>query len=155
MSEHEREPAEAQREHGRRAYGEHPGMYGEEPSEPAVHAAEVFRAAGAVGVLELRAGHGRDALYFAREGFTVRATDFSPTGLDRLRDATRAQSVEERVTTTVHDVREPLPAMNVPAVPDEAVRPGTGRASPAGPASARSRAPRRPRWSCTVPARSR
>ncbi|MEU8652711.1 methyltransferase domain-containing protein [Streptomyces sp. NPDC048737] len=84
-------------------------MYGEEPSEPAVHAAEVFRAAGAVDVLELGAGHGRDALCFAHEGFTVRATDFSPTGLDRLRDAARAQSIEERVTTAVHDVREPLP----------------------------------------------
>lgn len=109
MSEHERELAEAQREHWQRTYGEHPGMYGAEPSEPAVHAAGVFRAAGAVDVLELGAGHGRDALYFAREGFTVRATDFSPTGLGQLRETARAQGVEERVTTAVHDVREPLP----------------------------------------------
>lgn len=109
MSEHEQELAEAQREHWQRTYGEHPGMYGEDPSESAVHAAEVFRAAGAVDVLELGAGHGRDALHFAREGFTVRATDFSPAGLDRLRETARAQGVEERVTTAVHDVREPLP----------------------------------------------
>ncbi|MFF9982341.1 class I SAM-dependent methyltransferase [Streptomyces erythrochromogenes] len=84
-------------------------MYGEEPSAPAVHAATAFRAASAREVLELGAGHGRDALYFAREGFTVRATDFSPTGLGQLRAAVRAQGVEARVTTAVHDVRDPLP----------------------------------------------
>ncbi|MGW3727464.1 methyltransferase domain-containing protein [Streptomyces sp. NPDC000851] len=84
-------------------------MYGEEPSRPAVHAAGVFRSAGARDVLELGAGHGRDALYFAREGFTVQATDFSATGLEQLRAAARHQQLAERVTTAVHDVREPLP----------------------------------------------
>ncbi|MEU2509699.1 class I SAM-dependent methyltransferase [Streptomyces sp. NPDC007863] len=58
---------------------------------------------------ELGVGHGRDALYFAREGFTVHATAFSPAGLDQRRAAACAGRVEERVTTTVHDVREPLP----------------------------------------------
>ncbi|QGV81983.1 class I SAM-dependent methyltransferase [Streptomyces ficellus] len=100
---------EVQRRHWQDTYAAHPGMYGEDPSEPAVHAATVFRAAGARDVLELGAGHGRDALFFAREGFTVRATDFSPVGLEQLRDAARSQGVEERVATAVHDVREPLP----------------------------------------------
>ncbi|MGW8762588.1 class I SAM-dependent methyltransferase [Streptomyces sp. NPDC055815] len=105
----EQELAEAQRRHWQDTYAAHPGMYGEEPSAPAVHAARVFRAAGARDVLELGAGHGRDALYFAREGFTVRATDFSPVGLEQLRARARSRGVDARVTTTVHDVREPLP----------------------------------------------
>ncbi|MET9959832.1 class I SAM-dependent methyltransferase [Streptomyces sp. NPDC006326] len=109
MSESEHGPAGSQREHWQRTYGEHPGMYGREPSEPALHAAAVFRAAGARQVLELGAGHGRDALYFAREGFTVLAADFSAVGLEQLRGAALAQGVAERVTTVVHDVREPLP----------------------------------------------
>ncbi|MFF7300515.1 methyltransferase domain-containing protein [Streptomyces sp. NPDC008265] len=109
MAEGERGLGEVQREHWQQTYGAHPGMYGEEPSEPAVHAAAVFRAAGAHEVLELGAGHGRDALYFAREGFTVHATDFSPTGLDQLRAAADVQGVGARVATTVHDVRAPLP----------------------------------------------
>lgn len=54
---------------------------------PAVHAVGVFRTAGAGQVLELEAGHGRDAPYFARAGFTVQATDFSPAGLRQLRHA--------------------------------------------------------------------
>ncbi|MFF8606931.1 methyltransferase domain-containing protein [Streptomyces sp. NPDC015346] len=101
--------AEAQREHWQSTYGTHPGMYGAEPSDPAVHAAGVFRTAGATQVLELGAGHGRDALYFARRGFTVRATDFSPAGLEQLRAAARRQGVAARITTTEHDVRTPLP----------------------------------------------
>lgn len=74
-----------------------------------MHAAGVFRAAGAHDVLELGAGHGRDALFFAQQGFTVRALDFSATGLQQLREAADALGVGERVSTTVHDVREPLP----------------------------------------------
>lgn len=109
MSDDARELAEAQRQHWQSTYTAHPGMYGEQPSTPAVHAAQVFRAAGAKDVLELGAGHGRDALYFAREGFTVQATDFSPVGLEQLRQAAQAQRVAEQVTTAVHDVRDPLP----------------------------------------------
>ncbi|MGW4810751.1 class I SAM-dependent methyltransferase [Kitasatospora cineracea] len=109
MPEHERELGRAQREHWQQTYGEHPSMYGEEPSAPAVHAAASFRAAGAREVLELGAGHGRDTLYFAREGFTVLAADFSPVGLEQLRTAAVAQGTAQRVSTAVHDVRDPLP----------------------------------------------
>jgi SAM-dependent methyltransferase len=104
--------AEAQREHWQGAYSTHPGMYGEEPSTAAVHAADVFRTAGAQNVLELGAGHGRDALYFARKGFAVQATDFSPVGLQQLQEAARAQRVDHLVSTAVHDARDPLPLQN-------------------------------------------
>ncbi|WP_369230261.1 class I SAM-dependent methyltransferase [Streptomyces sp. R21] len=109
MAENGQDLARAQRRHWQETYTAHLGMYGEVPSDPAVHAAGVFRAAGARDVLELGAGHGRDALHFAREGFAVQAADFSATGLAQLRDAARAQGVAERVGTVVHDVREPLP----------------------------------------------
>ncbi|MFI2206638.1 class I SAM-dependent methyltransferase [Streptomyces sp. NPDC020192] len=105
----ERDLGEAQRAHWQDMYAAHPGMYGEHPSAPAVHAARVFHTAEARDVLELGAGHGRDALFLAREGFTVQATDFSATGLEQLRAAARAQGVAERVTTLMHDVRDPLP----------------------------------------------
>ncbi|WP_405445896.1 class I SAM-dependent methyltransferase [Streptomyces erythrochromogenes] len=109
MSKSDDELAEVQRAHWQQAYGDHPGMYGEEPSEPAVRAAAVFGATGAREVLELGAGHGRDALYFARQGFSVLATDFSPVGLEQLSEAAAAHGVAVRVATEVHDVREPLP----------------------------------------------
>lgn len=103
------ELAQAQRTHWQNTYAAHHGMYGEQPSDPAVHAAAVFRAAGAKDVLELGAGHGRDALYFAPEGFTVQAADFSPVGLEQLQETARSQGLDQRVATVVHDVREPLP----------------------------------------------
>ncbi|MEU2719708.1 class I SAM-dependent methyltransferase [Streptomyces smyrnaeus] len=51
------------------------------------------------------AGHGRDALFFADDGFTAQITDSSPIGLDQLRPAAQTAGLVERLTTTVHDTR--------------------------------------------------
>lgn len=99
----------AQRQHWQDTYRAHPGMYGSAPSAPAVHAAEVFRAAGAERVLELAAGHGRDALYFAQQGFTVLATDFSGVAVEQIHRAAEGQRLAAKISTIVHDLREPLP----------------------------------------------
>lgn len=101
--------AERQREHWQHTYTDHPVMYGRDPSAPAEYAASVFNAAGARDVLELGAGHGRDALYFARRGFRVTAADFSPTGLAQLDQAAVRDGLSDRITTLPHDVRSPLP----------------------------------------------
>ncbi len=98
-----------QQHHWQSVYTAHPEMYGWQASEPAQHAAELFGAAGAGSILELGAGHGRDAMHFAREGFTIHATDFSTTGLDQLRAQAAHEEVAEQVHTTVHDARDPLP----------------------------------------------
>ncbi|MGW7198594.1 class I SAM-dependent methyltransferase [Streptomyces chryseus] len=109
MPEQGPEVADAQREHWQRTYAEQPGMYGEAPSAAAVHAAAVFCVAGAGDVLELGTGHGRDALYFAGCGFTVRATDYSPAGLEQLSTRAKELGLDPAVSATVHDVRRPLP----------------------------------------------
>jgi SAM-dependent methyltransferase len=101
--------ADRQRGQWDSTYAAHPAMYGGRSSAPAVYAAKVFRDAGARDVLELGAGHGRDTLFFAPQGFAVRALDFSASGLQQLGEAARALGIDERVTTTVHDVRKPLP----------------------------------------------
>ncbi|NUK01197.1 hypothetical protein HRW18_03285 [Streptomyces lunaelactis] len=62
MADHEWEPADGRRDHWEQTYDAHPGMYGEQSSSRALHAAEVCHAAGARNVLDLGAGHGRDAL---------------------------------------------------------------------------------------------
>jgi SAM-dependent methyltransferase len=103
------ELAAAQQDQWQRTYLAHPDMYGETPSEAALYAAAVFRDAGARNVLELGAGHGRDALHFAHSGFAVHATDFSPTGLEQLRKRAQDKGLADRITTAVHDVRQPLP----------------------------------------------
>ncbi|MCP2296702.1 Methyltransferase domain-containing protein [Nocardia amikacinitolerans] len=109
MTSRDRDLAEAQHGHWQSTYAAHPGMYGDQPSAPAEHAARLFRAVGVAEVLELGAGHGRDTLHFAREGFSVVATDFSSVGLDQLRHRAREQNISGRITTIVHDVRDALP----------------------------------------------
>jgi SAM-dependent methyltransferase len=104
--------ARSQQEHWEGTYDAHPGMYGDQPSEAARHATDVFRAAGVHDVLELGAGHGRDAVFFARGGFRVQATDFSATALDQLRATAASSRPAVDVVTTVHDVRDPLPLSN-------------------------------------------
>jgi SAM-dependent methyltransferase len=101
--------ATAQRRHWQDVYDANPRMYGEQRSEPAAHAAELFAAAGAREVLELGAGHGRDAVFFAARGFTVQATDFSATGLEQLTQIAAAHGLAGQVRTVLHDVRDPLP----------------------------------------------
>lgn len=99
--------ASAQRRHWQSTYQAHPAMYGEQPSEPAREAAKVFLRRGRV--LELGAGHGRDAMFFARSGFAVVATDFSATGLEQLVNRAVAEGLADHLETLVHDVRDRLP----------------------------------------------
>jgi SAM-dependent methyltransferase len=106
---HAGELADAQQGHWQQTYQQHAHMYGNRPSAPAVYAAERIRTARARHVLELGTGHGRDALHFARSGFSVLATDFSSTGLTQLTEQAAAEGLSDKVTTLVHDVREPLP----------------------------------------------
>lgn len=98
-----------QHAHWDAAYERKPQMFGQSPSASAIAAAERFHTAGAVQVLELGAGHGRDALYFAAEGFRVTALDYSAKGLQTLEALARQAGVDDRVATQEHDVREPLP----------------------------------------------
>lgn len=104
--------AAAQREHWEQTYSAHPRMYGEHPSDSARYAAELFQADGARTVLELGAGHGRDALHFARSGLTVYATDVSTQALAQLRRDADKERLTQRVETYVHDVRRPLPLLD-------------------------------------------
>lgn len=101
--------ADLQRQHWQATYRAHPSMYGGEPSAIAVYAAGVFEQVGISDVLELGAGHGRDAVYFASTGFAVTATDISTVALDELQAAAGRHGVASRVCTLNHDVREPLP----------------------------------------------
>jgi SAM-dependent methyltransferase len=98
-----------QRRHWQETYRAHPRMYGEQPSTAALYAADLFGSAGVTNVLELGAGHGRDALYFAANGFTVRATDVSSVALQQLDDTARERGLAHAVRTFTHDVRDPLP----------------------------------------------
>lgn len=98
-----------QRDHWQSVYEANPHMYGDQASGPARHAAERFASDGAITVLELGAGHGRDSLYFARRSFHVHATDFSSTAVTQLRTSAQREGVCDLIDARVHDVRTPIP----------------------------------------------
>jgi SAM-dependent methyltransferase len=103
------ELARAQQERWQTAYEGNPRLHGAEPSAAARWTVRLFGAAGIDEVLELGAGQGRDALYLARQGFSVHATDFSESALSQLRLDAQRGGLDDRVTAALHDVRDPLP----------------------------------------------
>lgn len=103
------ELARAQQDRWQAAYEQNPRLNGREPSAAARWTAALFGAEGIDDVLELGAGHGRDAFYLAGQGFSVHATDFSEAALDQLRLDAQREGLDDRVTAALHDVRDPLP----------------------------------------------
>jgi SAM-dependent methyltransferase len=90
-------------------YSEEPYLYGESPSYGARKAARLFRGEGAKRILELGCGHGRDTLYFAKNGMKVHAVDFSRTAIEAMTKKANELSLSEPIAGLCHDVREPLP----------------------------------------------
>jgi len=99
----------AQRDHWAAIFDANPDMYGTDPSDPAVAAAEAFAQGGIADVLELGAGQGRDTLYFARRGLHVHALDYAPGAVETIRSKADAAGIGELVRANQHDVRDPLP----------------------------------------------
>lgn len=105
----EKEVLNGQREHWQRTFSLRPEMFGESASEAARKAAEVFRQANKVSILELGAGQGRDTLHFVQCGFRVCALDYAECGLAEIRKKVAALGQSESVSTVCHDVRRALP----------------------------------------------
>lgn len=104
-----KEVLNAQNPHWERTYHGHTEMFGEEPSEPARKAMELFQREGKIKILELGAGQGRDTLFFARNGLQVTALDYSETGVQTVREKALVHGLAQSITAMRHDVRQPLP----------------------------------------------
>lgn len=102
-------PADEQRHHWSATFAAHPDMYGDEPSDAAIAAADEFAAADVATVLELGAGQGRDTLYLARRGFHVHALDYAVEGIEAIEAKADTEGLGDRVTVGLHDVRQLLP----------------------------------------------
>lgn len=98
-----------QKEQWDKTYAGAQEFFGREPSELAVSALPTMREHRAKTVLELGCGQGRDTWYFARNGMSVTALDYSDTGICQMRDAAKKEGLEGVVTARVHDARDPLP----------------------------------------------
>ena len=86
-----------------------PETFGITPSAAAIKAAETFNKEGIINILELGAGQGRDALFFAQEGFHIQVLDYSQTGIDNIIKKAKTLGVDKLITGKIHDVRDPFP----------------------------------------------
>lgn len=86
-----------------------PEMFGDEPSDPARIAAELFKKEGKTNTLELGGGQGRDTIFFAKSGFKTTVLDYSDAGIKAIREKALALGLHQSITALLHDVRTPLP----------------------------------------------
>ena len=98
-----------QNPHWENTYSSNPEMFGEEPSEPARKAAEIFKQEGKRNILELGGGQGRDTVYLANNGFTVTSLDYAAEGVKAIAGKAQKAGVSQSIITLRHDVRQPLP----------------------------------------------
>jgi SAM-dependent methyltransferase len=104
-----KEILDAQQDHWNKTYLEEPDFFGEEPSYPARKALEAFKLAGKRKILELGAGQGRDALFFAASGFKVWALDYSESAIEAIGQKTEKRGLLRNIAVVRHDLRKPLP----------------------------------------------
>lgn len=104
-----KEILESQRAHWETAFSQKPEMFGGEPSDPALKAADLFRREGKTKLLELGGGQGRDTLFLARQGFHVTVLDYSQAAIEAITAKAEAVGLTNLVTALRHNVREPLP----------------------------------------------
>ncbi len=95
--------------HWNESFSLDPEFFGTAPSYAAEQALRCLAKEGVAGVLELGAGQGRDALFFAGRGLRVICLDYSQEAVDRIRLKAIEDGLEDRIETITHDVRLPLP----------------------------------------------
>lgn len=100
---------DAQHSHWENTFSRKIDMLGQEASFSARKAAESFRKKGVTTILELGGGQGRDAIYFAQNGFRVYILDYSKTGLELIAQKAEKLGLTHSITIKQHDVRHSLP----------------------------------------------
>lgn len=93
-------------------YSEEPTLFGEIPSLAAKRAVEIFKKDDTTKILDLGCGHGRDTLFFAQQGLTVFALDYSQNAIDVLKRRAWSLGLSNSIVAMQHDVRDPLPFRN-------------------------------------------
>ena len=84
-------------------------MFGLEPSIPAVEALKFFKEKNIKNIVELGAGLGRDAVYFAQKSIKVQALDYSKIAIESITKKAEKLSLTELIKPEFFDVRKKLP----------------------------------------------
>lgn len=105
--EHKSKPE--QRSHWDEMFAQNSAFFGEEPSDFAQRALDLFLREGTRSVLELGCGQGRDTFLFVRNGLEVTALDYSETAVSAVKGKAKTAELAPRVHAQTYNVKEPLP----------------------------------------------
>ncbi|MGV8906098.1 MAG: class I SAM-dependent methyltransferase [Acetobacterium sp.] len=89
-----------------------PQMFGSKPSVAAIKAVAIFNQNGVKKIIELGGGQGRDTIYFAENGFEVTVVDYTPSGIQAIKEIALAMDLSHLIIPIQHDLRNPLPFAN-------------------------------------------
>ena len=86
-----------------------PEMFGLEPSKVAVNTLKIFKENNIKKIVELGAGLGRDAIFFAKNSIQVVALDYSPTAIKIINKKALNDKLSSSISAKVFDIRKKLP----------------------------------------------
>ena len=86
-----------------------PGMFGLDPSEAAVNTLKTFKEQNIKKTVELGAGLGRDAIFFAKNAIHVTALDYSPAAIKIINKKASENKLSNFISAKIFDVRTKLP----------------------------------------------
>ena len=84
-------------------------MFGLEPSLAAIKALNLFKEQNITRIIELGAGLGRDAIFFAQNSIYVEALDYSSSAVEVINQKTKKNNLSNYISTKIFDIREKLP----------------------------------------------
>jgi SAM-dependent methyltransferase len=98
-----------QQERWEDSFARKPGMFGDQPSDPARKALQLFHGESVGKLLELGGGQGRDTIFFAQNGLRVTVLDYTASGVRDITRKAAALNLTNAITALRHDVRATLP----------------------------------------------
>lgn len=98
-----------QHSHWENTFARKPAMFGEQPSDPARKALDLFKTEDVTKLLELGGGQGRDTIFFAENGLYVSVLDYAESGVKFIARKAHALGLSHLIIPIRHDVRDPLP----------------------------------------------
>ena len=98
-----------QSQHWEKNFSSKPEMFGLEPSISAKKALKLFQEKKIKKIVEIGAGLGRDAIFFAKNSIHTTALDYSSSGIEIINQKIKKNNLKDYISTKLFDVRQKLP----------------------------------------------
>ena len=98
-----------QQQHWNRILLSEPDKFGNNPSQSAVNALQLFKKENINNIIELGGAQGRDTIYFARNNINITVLDYSQSGINTISNKAGQLNLSDRIKAITFDTRQPLP----------------------------------------------